>query len=369
MTGLQSLAVGGGVTAPRDGRHATGALLAVQGPTDLDIRTGVMWGPGSTALVTGTSATGPMTVQIGVHHAVTSRGTANGPYVGPTLDAATTVNIGAAPASGQSRIDVVYVKQQDGNSGVPSPDVTTAPLYGVLAGAAATTGLQVKPDLTTIVGAEELATVQVAAGATATNGSGVTITNTAKPTVARGARVPVRTQASRDALTAFPGLEVYRLDTGQVQLCTSIGPTVWETLFDGAGAGYNKRQRAWVFSRTSANASDALTPVNTMVSTVSGTIVGASAGDYHIECRQVISNLTSQAGFTRITANGTTVNAGPLDPRADTINTSRLTFFQSATYQHTGGDLTIAGLYQGAADTPSVWKQGTELVITYLGPR
>jgi hypothetical protein len=45
--------------------------------------------------------------------------------------------------------------------------------------------------------------------------------------VARGARIPVRTQAERDALTAFVGLEVFRLDTGAVELCTATGPAVW----------------------------------------------------------------------------------------------------------------------------------------------
>lgn len=190
MPGLDALAVGGGVTDPRDARHAVGGLLALQGPTALDVRTGVMVGPGSTQLITGTTRTGPkMSVRLGEHVAVTSRGTANGAYLGPTLEAPLEVDVELAPASG-SRIDVVYVKQRDTTSGVPTPDATPGPLYGVLTGQVST-GTPAKPSLAAIVGAEELGTVQVSAGATSTNGSGVIITNTARPTVARGGISPI----------------------------------------------------------------------------------------------------------------------------------------------------------------------------------
>lgn len=177
----------GSIVQAVEARLDDGGLLTPLGPGAMDIRTGVMAGPGSTAIVTGTSATGTMTVSIAPHHWVTSRGSASGPYRG-AREAATTVNIAAAPATG-SRIDVVYVKQQDSTSGVPSPDVTTAPLYGVLQGTAGSS--PTKPSLSSIAGAEELATVQVAAGATSTNGANVTITNTARQTVARGGIVPV----------------------------------------------------------------------------------------------------------------------------------------------------------------------------------
>ncbi|MDP5182187.1 hypothetical protein QOZ88_06020 [Blastococcus sp. BMG 814] len=232
MPGLDALAVGGGVTDPRDARHAVGGLLALQGPSALDVRTGVLVGPGSTQLITGTSKTSPMSVQIGAHVAVTSRGAANGAYLGPTLEAPTEVNVELAPASG-SRIDVVYVKQRDTTSGVPTPDATTGPLYGVLTGQVST-GTPVKPSLTDIVGAEELGTVQVSAGATSTNGSGVVITNTARQSVPRGAPVPVRSKAERDALQAYPGLEVVliaadgSIPAGTKYVCTVAGsPGTW----------------------------------------------------------------------------------------------------------------------------------------------
>lgn len=201
----------GGVTDAKEARLAQAGLIAVQGPTALDARTGVLAGPGTTTLVTGTSATAPMTVAVAPHQWVTSRGAANGPYLG-ALEASTAVTIAAAPAAGAgTRIDVVYDKQQDATPGVPTPDATTAPLYGVVTGVPGGG----KPALP--VGALELATVAVAPGATATNGAGVTITNTARQTVARGGIVPTRDQADRDSLTTYDGLTVARLDAKRLE--------------------------------------------------------------------------------------------------------------------------------------------------------
>lgn len=220
-----------GSTDAQNARLALAGLQAVQGPTALDIRTGVLIGPGSRSLITGTSSTAPMRVAIAPHGWVNARSAASGPYLGK-LPAQVLVDIAAAPGSG-TRIDVVYERQTDSTAGVPSPDAATAPEYGVKTG---TVGLG-KPSLSTIVGASEIGTVTVVAGATRTDSAGVTIANTARQTVARGARVPVLDQADRDSLTAYPSLEVYRLDTGQVQLCTAIGPTVWATTYDPANPG------------------------------------------------------------------------------------------------------------------------------------
>jgi hypothetical protein len=235
---------GDGGTDAHHARLAMGGLLAVQGPGALDVRTGVLQGPGSTALVTGTPDTGPMTVAIAPHHWETTRGSANGPYLG-VLPATVKVSIGAAPASG-SRLDVVYVKQQDKTAGVPSPDTTSAPLYAVEPGPADGT----KPPLP--VGAEELATVKVEPTATRTDGAGVTITNTARQTVARGARIPVHDVDERNALGG-PGVEVYRLDTGQVQLYPHTGAT-WQTTHDPALPSLADRPRGWVGSASSSTA-------------------------------------------------------------------------------------------------------------------
>ena len=60
---------------------------------------------------------------------------------------------------------------------------------------------------------------------------------------ALGARVPVWSQAQRDALAAYPGLEVYRLDTGAVETYTASGwavafqPGVSSLRFYGSASG------------------------------------------------------------------------------------------------------------------------------------
>jgi hypothetical protein len=204
---LDAFGTPAGVVSVIDQRHAIGGLIAPHA-AGLDVRTGVLWGPGASALITGTAATAPMTVSVAINHAVTRRSVADGPYLGPTTEAVATVTIGAAPGS-NSRIDVVWTRQRDANSTV-SPDAATVAEVGVSAGTAAVS--PTKPAIP--IGAEELGTVTVAAGATATNGAGVTIANTARLTVARGADVPVRTVAERNALTTFIGLTVKRLDDG-----------------------------------------------------------------------------------------------------------------------------------------------------------
>lgn len=227
-----------GSTDAQHARLAMGGLIAVQGPSALDIRTGVLVAPGSRSLITGTSSTGPMKVSVAAHQWVTSRGAANGPYLGK-LAAATLVDIAVAPGSG-TRVDVVWDKQQDSTLGVPSPDGVTAPQVGVTTGVVG----QGKPAIP--VGASELGTVTVTAGATRTDSAGVTIAQTARQTAARGARIPVLDAADRDGITPYRSLPVYRLDLGREQVYGSddkwhgvgSGPmfeTAWPNSVDTAG--------------------------------------------------------------------------------------------------------------------------------------
>jgi hypothetical protein len=198
----------GTVVSAQDARLDDAGLIAPQTST-LDVRTGVMLAPGATSLVTGTTSTAPMTVTIAPHHWVTSRGTANGPYRG-ALEGARTVNIATAPGA-NSRMDVVWVRQADATPGVPSQDATTGEEYGVTTG---TPGVSpTRPALP--VGAVELATVTVAAGAANTLGAGVTIAQTARLTNTRGGPIVCRTVAERNALTGYlGGEEVLVLATG-----------------------------------------------------------------------------------------------------------------------------------------------------------
>ncbi len=129
----------------------------------------------SSALVSATSSTGPMTVNVAAYEAGLDRFgvlfTAN--------DGTVPVTIAAAPVS-NSRIDVVYMKQNE--SGAPMSDGSTTTVILAQTGVAAPS--PVKPAIPS--GALELATVTVPTGVTATTGVGVVITQTAPFTAAAG---------------------------------------------------------------------------------------------------------------------------------------------------------------------------------------
>lgn len=108
-----------------------------------------------------------------------------------------------APPSSQSRIDVVYAKQNDSSSTVSSPDANDLPVFGVLKGTASATPVK-RTDLP--AGATEIGTALIPSTATATNSSGVVITTTCPYTAAAGGKVPFRTLAELQAwTTAGPG--------------------------------------------------------------------------------------------------------------------------------------------------------------------
>lgn len=199
---------GVGVTSAEEARLADGGLLAVGSGGLVSTRTGVLVGPGATALVTGTSSTGTMRYSVAAHHWVTNRGVvSDGVYRG-AAETAKLVDTTAAPGTG-SRIDIVWVKQNDAGSTIAA-DATSVPVYGCTQGTSST-GTPSPPTIPT--GAEELARATVLAGATRTDdGTKVTISQTARITVARGAPVPVRSKTERDGLDKYVGLTVIRLD-------------------------------------------------------------------------------------------------------------------------------------------------------------
>ena len=201
-----SLAADGGVTTPA-----------------LGVRQGVIYGPGSPLLVTGTSSTSPWQYSVAAGAAVTSKGTLDGPHV-VVNDAPYLASTTAPPAS-NSRYDVVYIMQQDSAATI-SPDASTAGVVDVVNGTAAAS--PTVPDAP--AGSLVLAVALVESTATAgTSGAGVTITTSgtvgtspliAPYTTDRGAPIPVRTLAERDALTQYAGLIVDRLDLGILQRST-----------------------------------------------------------------------------------------------------------------------------------------------------
>ena len=208
-------AAGAGQTTPTEARLAMAGLFpALTGA--IDARNGVFYGAGAPLAVSGTSG---MNYSIAAGTAVINRSTSLGPYL-LTNDAATQVTTTAAPGS-NSRIDVIWIRQQDAEQG----DASSAAEIGVTQGTAAAS-----PTIPTLpVGAFALATAVVPAGTTRTD-TGVTFNQVAPWTVARGARIPVRNQTERDAITPYEGLEVWRLDTHAVEIRGASGWLTYDTV-------------------------------------------------------------------------------------------------------------------------------------------
>lgn len=107
------------------------------------------------------------------------------------------VQLSAAP-SANSRIDVVYVKQNETRS--PMSDSSDVPEFGVAQGVAAAT--PVAPSVP--AGALELAQVLLPAGVSNTAAAGVVIAQTYIGAAMKGDMLQVQTSAQRDALTTVP---------------------------------------------------------------------------------------------------------------------------------------------------------------------
>lgn len=107
------------------------------------------------------------------------------------------VPLNAAP-SANSRIDVVYVKQNETRS--PMSDSSDVPQFGVAKGTAA--AVPVAPAVP--AGALALAQVLLPAGVSNTAASGVVITQTYIGAAMNGDMLRVQTSAQRDALTTVP---------------------------------------------------------------------------------------------------------------------------------------------------------------------
>jgi hypothetical protein len=200
------------VLSAQDARLAQAGMLALNGPGPLDVRQGILYAPGLPLNVTGNSSTSPWQYIVAAGSYVASKGNLDGPHMG-TNDAATLVTTIAPPGS-NSRYDLIYVMQQDADATI-SPDGTTVPLIGVVNGTAgASPAVPALP-----AGAIALATALVLSSATGgTSGAGVTIDNTvSRYTSVRNAHIPVRNATERAEITVRDGLQVYRLDTHQVE--------------------------------------------------------------------------------------------------------------------------------------------------------
>lgn len=197
MTLTKAVPILNAAPAPLDGRLADMALVAAA--ADGTPRTGVLGGGESIV-----STTATLHLAVAAAEFVTSKGKADGVSIF-TNNGVVNVPVTAAPVS-NSRIDVLWVKQNDNTTG----DADSLPTFGVTPGVAAASPS--KPAIPT--GALELATLRIYSGTTATNGGSNVLTNTYQMTAARRGVVPVRNSADLAAWAPEDGARTFRIDNG-----------------------------------------------------------------------------------------------------------------------------------------------------------
>lgn len=184
-------------TTPAQGRLALSGLLAENAPGAP--RSGVLV-PSDPILVTGSGA--GMTYDVKPFPVAINRATEEGVYLF-TVTGLTPAPTTAAPASG-SRIDVIYVKQNDPSKGDPDNQAVVGVVQGAASG-----GTPAVPAVPT--GA--LAIAQATVGANITTASQASIVMVYPYTAARGAVITVRSLADRNTITdPAEGQRVLRLD-------------------------------------------------------------------------------------------------------------------------------------------------------------
>lgn len=198
-------------TTPQEARLAIAGLLAENTPGSP--RQGLLHQASATP-VTGAAT---MTYTVSPINPVLVRSANDGVYL-PTLTGVTTVGTLDAPASG-SRIDLIWVKQNDGDRG----DADNTAVLGVTQGDAAP--IPIRPNISVPAGAYVLASKVVAAGETNTL-IGAPVLQEWVHTVARGAVIPVKNAADQAAVAPGPGISVRRLDLPQTPTFTGDG-TKW----------------------------------------------------------------------------------------------------------------------------------------------
>lgn len=203
-------------TNPIDVRKDLGGLF---------IRAGILPGPAN-ALVAGTAGwayalwSGSWVTQTATGDGYHLWGNDGGVTVGTSGVGGT---VPAAPGSGLSRIDILWVRHPSNDE---NGETTSAPVAGVTCGTP-----QSSPTAPAIpAGAFELARNTMTSAATTTASTGNTITQTAPYTAPRGGVVPCRTIAERDALTASATAAnpIYANVAGVLWTCNNV--TTWRAI-------------------------------------------------------------------------------------------------------------------------------------------
>lgn len=190
IKGLGTTGLSGGTVTPLDHKLAQSGLIEKVGAGSNLIRPGLFY-DGVTNIVLGKAN---MSYDVVPFTAALTRGAAAGTVLSGNPGVENVVTT-AAPGS-NSRIDVVYIWQREASLDGLNSD----PVIGVVQGTAAVS--PTVPSLAAFPGALELARITVAAGATATNGAGVTITQTAPFTTVDGGMLVRRSTTECDAISS-----------------------------------------------------------------------------------------------------------------------------------------------------------------------
>jgi len=214
-------------TSPIEVRKVLAGLFA-SNDGGIGARSGILYNGSTAALVTGDVT---WAYNVGLFHAYVSRSASDGGTVygndGSVLIGATGVGstVPIAPGAGLSRIDIAWTRHPtagENGDGATTVALASEPLFGVASGVAASSS-PVAPVIP--AGAFELGRNTMTSAATSTVSAGNTITQSALYTAVRGAPVPFRNQAERDAFVSpYEGLQGYRLDTDTVE---TYNGTTW----------------------------------------------------------------------------------------------------------------------------------------------
>lgn len=186
-------------TTPSEARLAMAGLVAENAPGVP--RQGLL-AQSATNVVVGTAT---MAYDVAPINPVISRSVSDGIYL-PTFTGTSNVPTTDAPASG-ARIDLIWVKQNDAEAGDPDNFAVLGVTQGLAAPAPA------RPTASVPDGAYVIASAKVNAGAVATSGAAVVITQEWVHTASRGAPIRIRDLSDRAAITSpFAGQRITRLD-------------------------------------------------------------------------------------------------------------------------------------------------------------
>jgi hypothetical protein len=339
--GLGTTGDGAGTVTPLDHKLAQAGLISKGGGGSNLIRPGLFY-DGVSNIVVGRAN---MAYDVLPFTAVLTRGAAAGAVL-LANDGVVTVATTAAPGS-NSRIDVIYVWQRE----FSLDGVDSNPVIGVLQGTPA--AVPVAPSLSSLPGAVELARATVSAGATATNGGGVVITQTAPFTSVHGGHLVRRTTAEMNAIsTPYLGLlcEVlsngitYRYSGSTWQPWSSpwipYAPTLTNMVMSVANGGVN--QGEYKFTDGDMRIRGRLLLGTTGASVGTNPCVGMPSG---FALRAPLAPNEQLFGRATLFDTGVAVNVGYL--RYNSTNTDRFEILQNAA--------TAAGVAAITATSPWTW--------------